>query len=271
MNTRDLWNRYARYFNAEENVVFPADQPELDFYAQIRKEYPGYCLEIGAGSGRLAASLYKESATVALEPSDSMLAGWTVSDAELAVRVQATGENMPFRTGSFPVVCFPYNGLQCVPEEKKRLEIIKEAFRVTAPGGIFLLEVSPIFARRDSEPLTERYSVDIPGGTRLVLKEKVERRRNPDSIKYHMFYTTMDHRGETTEQITLDLAVTSRDKIVALLMESGFCDIVQWGNYDRSAYDDELSPRLLVLAVKGIRNVLAASCSGLDSYSKRDK
>lgn len=252
MSTRDLWNRYARYFNAEENVVFPADQPELDFYIQIRKDYTGACLEIGAGSGRLAGSLNGESVTIALEPSDSMLAGWTVSDAGLAVRMQATGENMPFRTGSFPVVCFPYNGLQCVPEEEKRVGIIKEAFRVTAPGGVFLLEVSPIFARRGSEPLTERYSVSIPGGTRLVLKEKVERRWNPDSIRYHMFYTTIDQHCEKTEQITLDLAVTSRDYIVTLLMESGFCDIVQWGNYDRSAYDDELSPRLLVLAAKGI-------------------
>ncbi|MCK5036857.1 MAG: class I SAM-dependent methyltransferase [Candidatus Sabulitectum sp.] len=252
MSTRDLWNRYARYFNAEENVVFPADQPELDFYKQIRKDYTGACLEIGAGSGRLAGSLNRESVTIALEPSDSMLAGWTVSDAGFVVRVQAFGESMPFRTGSFPVVCFPYNGLQCVPEEEKRVGIIKEAFRVTAPGGVFLLEVSPIFARRGPEPLTERYSVNIPGGARLVLKEKVERRRNPDSIRYHMFYTTVDRHCETTEQITLDLAVTSRDEIVTLLMESGFCDIVQWGNYDRSTYDDELSPRLLVLAAKGI-------------------
>ncbi|MCK5132470.1 MAG: class I SAM-dependent methyltransferase [Candidatus Sabulitectum sp.] len=250
MSTRDLWNRYARYFNAEECVVFPPDQPELDFYTQIRKEYTGACLEIGAGSGRLAGSLRGRSITVALEPSDSMLAGWTIIDCELAARIQGTGERMPFRSGSFPIVCFPYNGLQCVPEEEIRIGIIKEAFRVTAPGGVFFLEVSPVFARRDSELLTERYCANMPDGTRLILKEKVERRRNPDSIKYHMFYTTIEKGRETTEEITLNLAVTSRDQIINLLKEAGFCDIIEWGNYDRSSYDDELSPRLLVLAVK---------------------
>lgn len=252
MSTRDLWNRYARYFNAEEGFIFPADQPELDFYSRIRKEYTGACLEIGAGSGRLAGSLKGHSVTVALEPSDSMLKGWVTSDCELAARVQGIGENMPFRSGSFPVVCFPYNGFQCVPEEKIRIRIIRDAFRVTAPGGVFLLEVSPVFARRDSEPLTGRYRADMPDGTRLVLREKVERRRNPDSIKYHMFYTTIDEGRETTEEITLDLAVTSRDEIINLLKETGFCDILEWGNYDHTPYDDELSPRLLVLAVKGI-------------------
>lgn len=252
MSTRGLWNRYARYFNAEEGIIFPQDQPELDFYTQIRKEYSGACLEIGAGSGRLASSLHSQSITVALEPSDSMLASWTNSDRESAVRLQGTGENMPFRSDSFPVVCFPYNGLQCVPEEDIRIGIIKDAFRITAPGGIFLLEVSPIFARRDSEPLTERYCANMPDGTRLILKEKVERKRNPDSIKYCMFYTTICEDSETTEEITLDLAVTSRDQIINLLKETGFCDIVEWGNYDRSPYDDELSPRLLVLAVKGL-------------------
>ncbi len=120
MSTRDLWNRYARYFNVEEGIVFPADKPELDFYTQLRKEYTGQCLEIGAGSGRLAGSLQGKSVTVALEPSDSMLHDWAASDCKLAIRIQGTGEKMPFRSGSFPVVVFPYNGLQCVPEEDIR-------------------------------------------------------------------------------------------------------------------------------------------------------
>lgn len=252
MSTRELWNRYARYFNAEEGIVFPQDQPELDFYTQIRREHTGACLEIGAGSGRLAGSLKRHSVTVALEPSDSMLTAWTTADCGLAVRIQSTGERMPFRSDSFPLVCFPYNGLQCVPEEEIRVGIVKEAFRVTAPDGVFLLEVSPVFARRDSEPLTRRYCAEMSDGTRLILKEKVERRRNPDSIRYHMFYTTIDGNRETSEEITLELAVTSRDQIISLLKETGFRDIIEWGNYDRSSYDDELSPRLLALAKKGI-------------------
>ncbi len=252
MSTRDLWNSYARYFNAEECIVFPADEPELEFYRRIREEFDGACLEIGAGSGRLAASLKSKSVTIALEPSDSMLGGWSAEDRRDAVRIQGTGEQMPFKSDHFQFVCFPYNGLQCVPEENIRLGILKEAFRVIAPGGFFLLEVSPVFDRRESEQLTERYCADMPDGSRLILRERVVRRRNPDSIKYHMFYTTVKHDGETTEEIILDLFVTNRDEVIGLLKDAGFCSVIEWGNYDRSPYDDELSPRLLALAIKGL-------------------
>ena len=251
MSTRDLWNRYARYFNAEEGFIFPADQPELNFYRRIRKDYTGRCLEIGAGAGRLTGSLHAGSVTVALEPSDSMLQAWSPFDSEQAVRLQGTGELLPFRSNCFDLVCFPYNGLQCVSDSEVRAAVVKEAFRVTEPGGVFVLEVSPVFARRGSEPLTERYNASMPDGTRLILRERVESRPDMDSVRYHMFYTTVKTDGsEVTEEVTLELAATSRDETVALLKQTGFCDIIQWGNYDRSPYDNDLSPRLLVSAGK---------------------
>jgi len=251
LKTRDLWNRYARYFNAEEGFIFPADQPELDFYSRIREDYAGRCLEIGAGAGRLAGSLKTGAVTVALEPSDSMLQAWSNFDSRLAVKLQGTGELLPFRSDCFNIVCFPYNGLQCVPDRETRAAVVKEAFRVTAPGGVFILEVSPVFARRGSEPLAERYNAPMPDGTRLILREKVESRPGTNSIRYHMFYTTVSRGGsEVTEDVTLDLAAISRDETVTLLKQTGFCDIIQWGNYDRSPYDNDLSPRLLVSAGK---------------------
>jgi ubiquinone/menaquinone biosynthesis C-methylase UbiE len=251
LNTRDLWNRYARYFNAEEGFIFPADQPELDFYRRIRENHTGLCLEIGAGAGRLAGSLHAESVTVALEPSDSMLQAWSQFDSKLAVRLQGTGELLPFRSSCFDLVCFPYNGLQCVSGSEVRAAVVKEAFRVTAPGGVFVLEVSPVFARRGSEPLTQRYNAAMPDGTRLILREKVESRPDIKSVRYHMYYTTVKTDGsEVTDDVTLDLAATSRDETVALLKQTGFCDIIQWGNYDRSPYHNDLSPRLLVSAGK---------------------
>lgn len=224
----------------------------MDFYRGIREEHSGTCLEIGAGSGRLAKSLLRDSATIALEPSDSMLQEWPVSCRSLAVRVQGTGEDLPFRNAVFAFVCFPYNGLQCVTDPEIRRRIGREAFRVTSPGGIFLLEISPAFARRDTEPLTERYSSMMPDGSELSLHEMVERNIQTGSIKYQMLYTLKTSLGETTEEITLELAATRCEETTDLLKESGFCETVLWGDYDRSPYDDELSPRLLVMAKKGV-------------------
>ena len=251
MTTRELWNRYAKYFNAEEGYIFPPDIPEYNFYKTIREEMPGLCLEIGAGAGRLAKYLSTQDLTVALEPSKVMLKSWSDTSIKSASRLNATGELMPFKDGLFPIVCFPYNGLQCVPDEKIRRGIVKEAYRVTACNGFFLLEVSPIFSRRDSEELTERYSVKMPDGSMLTLNERVVRKFNPDLMNYQMFYTTSTKNSSTTEELHLNLAVTTREGVINLLMEFGFVIVKQWGDYTRVPYNDKLSPRLLILARKG--------------------
>lgn len=251
MTTRELWNRYAKYFNAEEGYIFPPDIPEYDFYKAIRNEIPGLCLEIGAGAGRLAKYLNTKDLTVALEPSEVMLNSWSEPSIKCAGRLNATGELMPFKDCVFPIVCFPYNGLQCVPDGNIRRKIVQEAYRVTATNGFFLIEVSPVFARRDSEELSERYSVKLADGSLLTLKERIVRKFNPDLINYQMFYTISTELGSKTEELNLNLAATTRKEIVKLLIEFGFVIVKQWGDYTRVPYNDELSPRLLILARKG--------------------
>lgn len=250
MTGRETWNRYAFFFNAEEGTVFPHDLKEMEFYKALRKTYTGDCLEIGAGSGRLARCLLQSGITVAVEPSDEMINGWSSTDAGLALRVQGFGEHLPFPADSFQFVCFPYNGLQCVLDSHDRVSIIKEAYRVTAPGGVFVLEVSPVFGRRGGEPLTERYCAELPDNRKLVLRERVERCGVTGTIKYHMFYTVVTGTGETTEEVVLELAPVDVADIERNLTEAGFTGLTFWGDYDRSNYDDDLSPRILVKAEK---------------------
>ncbi|PIE52549.1 hypothetical protein CSA37_05905 [Candidatus Fermentibacteria bacterium] len=250
MTNRDTWNRYAFYFNAEEGTVFPHDTREMNFYRKLRKEYSGSCLEIGAGSGRLARALLQDGTTFALEPSDSMIEQWSESCSSLALRIQGTGEKLPFSANSIQFVCFPYNGLQCVLSSSVRREILIEAFRVTAPGGVFVLEVSPVFGRRNGEPLTERYRCCLPDGRRLVLKERVERCEISGNIRYHMFYTTVDHQVEKMEEVVLELAPVDRSQLENDLTQAGFSRLTVWGDYNLAVYHEELSPRLLVKAEK---------------------
>jgi ubiquinone/menaquinone biosynthesis C-methylase UbiE len=251
MSSRNVWNRYASYFNAEEGTVFPHDIREMNFYRGLRREYSTDCLEIGAGSGRLARALLGGGTTFALEPSDGMISSWSPGDSSLTLRIQATGEQLPFPGNSFQFVCFPYNGLQCVLDPCARKSVILEAFRVTRPGGVFLLEVSPVFGRRNEEPLTERYHAELPEGKELLLREEVRRCPGSGNIKYHMFYTVIDHTGETTDEIILELASMDMEEVKGMLLEAGFVKLTFWGDYDRSGYDEELSPRLLVQSEKG--------------------
>lgn len=251
MTGRGLWNRYAAYFNAEEGTIFPHDTREMEYYKKLRSIYSGPCLEIGAGSGRLARSLLQNGTTYALEPSDTMITSWSPTDSRLALRVQGTGEELPFLPGSLQFVCFPYNGLQCVLHRSARVAVVKEAFRVLSPGGVFVLEVSPVFGRRGEEPLTQRYRAELPDGKGLILRERVKRCPDTGNIQYHMFYTAKDTGGETTEEVVLELASLGIEELGIILREAGFNSIIFYGDYDLSPYNDELSPRLLAHALKG--------------------
>jgi len=126
MSGIDVWEKYARYFISEETSIYPPDFREMDFYRQLRLDYPGACLEIGAGHGRLSRSLHRDSLTVALEPSREMLSGWQNEVQALAARVMAEGQVIPFRSDSFEFATFPYNGLQCIIEAEQRRQVLRE-------------------------------------------------------------------------------------------------------------------------------------------------
>ncbi len=246
MSGVDIWEKYARYFISEETTIYPPDFREINFYRQLRLDYQGTCLEIGAGHGRLSRSLHRDSLTVALEPSREMLSGWKDGDKALAVRVMAEGQVIPFRSGSFEFAAFPYNGLQCIVDAEQRRQILGEAFRVLRPGGAFLIEVPS--GCREEESAVERYSHTFENGSTLNLVEAVRRDVDHGTITYDMVYTGFD---EEPERVVLVLALIDKDDRLRDIMDTGFSSLQVWGDYDRSVFTGRDSPRLLVLAGKG--------------------
>jgi len=246
MSGIDIWKKYARYFISEETSIYPPDYREIDFYRQLRSEYKGACLEIGAGHGRLSRSLFGNSLTVALEPSREMLSGWRNGDLALAARVMAEGQVIPFRSDSFEFAAFPYNGLQCIVDAEQRRQVLREAFRVLHPGGGFVIEV-PSCCRAE-EAAVERYTHTFENGSTLSLVEEVRRDVNRGTITYDMVYTGFD---EEPERIVLVLALIDKDDLLRDLMDTGFSSLQVWGDYNRSVFTGRDSPRLLVLAEKG--------------------
>jgi SAM-dependent methyltransferase len=246
----DVWEEYALFFHTEEGTVFPHDHPEMEFYRRIRSEYPGDCLEIGAGSGRLAESLFSRGLTVALEPSSNMLSLWSPDASFLAERVRGMGQAMPFRDESFGFACFPYNGLQCVLDRGCRRSILSEAYRILAFGGVFLFEVSPSFERRPEEPRTIRYRAPLPDRRFLTLSERVFRSSEGNAVVYDMIYTTEGFGSAEKRRVVLEMSTFPVMEAVEDGTDQGFSIVNLWGDYDLSSFDPQLSPRLLVLAKK---------------------
>lgn len=250
-SSSDVWDDYAPFFNAEEGTVFSHDLGEMEFYRRFRKNHPGNCLEIGAGAGRLAASLFDGSLMAALEPSAAMLASWMPDDLTLASRVRGCGQSMPFLSCSFSFACFPYNGLQCILDREGRGAVLREACRVLRPGGSLIIEVSPAFARRYPEGRTRRYQVILPDGGRLSLDEEVLRPDGRNTVVYDMIYTTeFPGGGGDVRRVLLELAAFDVMEAVVDSELAGLKVDNLWGDYDGCPFDPECSPRLLIHAMK---------------------
>jgi SAM-dependent methyltransferase len=239
-----LWDAYAPFFDLEEGGVFPVDSRELVFYSSLRAGLGGRCLEIGAGCGRLATALRGSGLAAGLEPSKAMLSRWHSEALSSMSRIRGLGQEMPLSPGAFNLVVFPYNGLHCLLDPGERKDLCREAACILAPGGWFVLETCPGFSRRPLEEDRERYSYEHEG-TRYRLLESVRRDPSRRSITFYMRY----YGGDLLlASLDLELALLDPADVMGLL---GSCDLKirhVWGDYDRSAFDQELSPRLLVVA-----------------------
>lgn len=242
----ELWETYGPLFHMEESRVFPPDEAELDFYRHIRSRFAGSCLELGAGSGRLTGSLAASGITVGLDASQAMLALWSESDSELAVKVRGFAHCLPFSSCSLDLVLLTYNLLHCILHPEERHRLLTEAVRVLVPGGKLVIEACPAFSLRPVEPPTRRYGYQ-EGRDTLELVESVSRDREAGTITFHMNYSG-SAVPVPTGTLDLTLATLGAGEILRMIRGSGMSVLSVWGDYDLSPWSSDSSPRLLALA-----------------------
>jgi SAM-dependent methyltransferase len=241
-----LWESYGPLFTLEETSVFPPEEEEMSFYRHLRAMHGGTCVELGAGSGRLAGALGAEGLTVGLEASRAMLGLWPRRARGLACRVRGLAQEMPFLDGSLDMVFLTYNFLHCVPDSRERRRVLRESARILPPGGRLVLEVCPAFALRPPERPTERYRYG-EGGVSLRLVEAVSRNPVARTITFHMEYSG-SAVPPSLGRLDLTLTLLSAGEVLHEVSGAGFVICSVWGDYDRSPWSCGSSPRLLVLA-----------------------
>ena len=165
-------------------------------------------LDLGAGSGRIALSLYELGYRniIGVDISRSM-----VAEARRLARVLEYG--VPFRIGDatelglgeevFDGVIFGFNGLMQIPQHGQRRRAMGEIFRVLRPGGWF------VFTTHDRN--FERYKV-------FWKKERAQWRRGEQKKELDEF----GDRFEPTPFGHLFIHVPSTDEIRRDLKAAGF-------------------------------------------------
>jgi ubiquinone/menaquinone biosynthesis C-methylase UbiE len=153
-------------------------------------------------------------------------------------RVAADLRELPFRDASFDAVINVYTSLGLFLDDAEDVRALREARRLLAPGGVFLLEsmhrdeIMPSYVERDAWTL--------PDGTEV----RVRRRFDPVSgITYDAFRWT---RGEERGRKAHALRLRTATEIAALLGAAGFEDIEWFGDWDLSPLRRD-SPRVVAV------------------------
>jgi len=153
-------------------------------------------------------------------------------------RIAADLRDLPFADASFDAVINVYTSLGLFLDDAEDLRALREARRLLAGGGVFLLEsmhrdeIIPQYTTRDQWTL--------PDGT-LV---RVRRRFDPVSgITYDAFRWT---RGSETGRKAHALRLRTATEIAAMLRGAGFVEIEWYGDWDLSPLRHD-SPRVLAL------------------------
>jgi SAM-dependent methyltransferase len=241
-----LWERYGPLFSLEERDVYSVDTKEIQFYLDLRKKYPGKCMELGAGDGRLTELLPDGSLVIALEPSASMLGSWSTELQRKISRIRGIAQQLPLMNSSLDLVLFPYNGIHCILKRKERKLALKEIAAVLKPGGKFIAEACPGFDRRQNEDRKERYDY-TRDDTSLKLVESVRHDFARGLIIFDMEYSGSAVEGGPVN-ISLELALISAGELLTDIRNEGMRVVSIWGDYDLSPWASDDSPRLLVLA-----------------------
>jgi len=241
-----LWERYGPLFSLEERDVYPPDMKEIRFYQNLRKTYPGKCMELGAGDGRLTELLPDGSQVIALEPSASMLDSWPTELQRGIFRIRGIAQHLPLRNSSLDLVLFPYNGIHCILDRYERKLALREIAAVLKPGGKFFAEACPGFHFREDEKRKERYDYNR-NGTSLKLIESVSHDSTRGLIVFDMEYSG-SAVSDGKIDISLELALISASELINDIRNEGMRVVNIWGDYDLSPWDADNSPRLLVLA-----------------------
>jgi len=99
-------------------------------------DFPPPVLDLGCGDGTFAQALFERPPTAGIDPERSMLR-WAARHRAHGSLAQASGAALPFRNGAFgSVLC--NSTLEHIRDHET---VLREAARVTAAGGTFVLTV----------------------------------------------------------------------------------------------------------------------------------
>ncbi len=248
-------NEYAvlSQFYDLEYSVFDAD---LDMYRQFAERARGSILELGCGTGRvLEAFIDIEYPIVGIDTSNAMLdiARNRIQDdvtlVQRDMRVCNAEPSLPH--GPFNFILSAINTFLHLPDVRSQIETLESVRRVTASGGIMLLDLfvpDPVFISSLNGQLTLEFQHQFDNGDRLDKWVARTHDLATQLIQTTVYFDVTSPEGTVRRLVDhYSTRYVHLYELEHLLSRTGWDLVSLFGNYDLEPFASD-SERILALA-----------------------
>jgi ubiquinone/menaquinone biosynthesis C-methylase UbiE len=221
----------------------PSD-PADDFYLALAGSTPKTILDMGCGTGRLAAALAERGHRVTgADPSAGMMkVARSRPGAERVTWVDSDSASLALDE-RFDLIIMTGHVFQVFLEDDDVRATLRTLRRHLAPGGRLAFETRNPLVEEWRTWTPSRETLQVPGIGVVDMHYNV----TSTDPTFVTFETHFRFAPDDVAVATTTLRFMSRDELAAFLAEAGFSDIAWFGDWDRSAIS-ATGPEIIVIA-----------------------
>jgi ubiquinone/menaquinone biosynthesis C-methylase UbiE len=253
-NQEDLSCLAHGYEGVGEYYDLFADNSDIPFYIQMATATGSPILELAAGTGRVSIALAHEGFDVcALEKSSSMLdvARKRLQKIPRVISRRVTlvvGDMEHFNLNqSYALIIIP-NSFGHALTRNAQISTLNSIRRHLQDDGLFVLDLyvgETQYAHAKFEDPPQK----LENGRTVERQGEICSDMEHHLMRINLKYTVRNTAGSVLDvvEVTSGAALIFRDEIERLLTQTGLEVIEEYGNFDRSTFDDDSSRRILIL------------------------
>jgi SAM-dependent methyltransferase len=259
--TNALYDSFIADYYDESPIVKGRTQ-DVAFYRGAARDFGDPVLELGCGTGRITMALAEAGKRITgLDLSERMLERAVKKRGALRVeareRVHLIQGNMAgFDLGEkFRLVIIPFRPFQHLLEVHQQVNCLECVRKHLAPGGRLILDVFQTDAERMHDPVHMREvqvtEYNTTDGRRVRISERVAAFHRAEQINDVEMIFSIKHKGGREERLVFawPLRYFFRYEVEHLLARCGFKVTAEYGNFDRTAIQDD-SPEMIFVVEK---------------------
>jgi len=236
------WDDYARFYDWENSQTM--GRRDVKFWQRLAAKTAGPVLELGCGTGRVAAPVARAGArVVGIDRSATMLdrARKRVRRAKLERSLQLVRGDvrfLPFPAASFGLVAAPYGILQSLLDDATLDAALASAHRVLRKGGTLGVDlVSDLISWAEYDRRVKLQGRVGRGETRLTLIESVRQDRARGLTMFDQEFVERRGGVSRSHRFSLAFRTVSVEEMAGRLERHGFRVSAVLGDYEGGPWD----------------------------------